>query len=310
MKKIALYIMVIYTHLWVGCLVAQQEMILTKYTYNSLLFNPAYAGSHGYGQGTAILQYRNQWIGLEGAPTTYLIAGEASVAKDKVGVGLSIGRERIGIDSRTDIAASYAYRTELGKGSLSAGIRTSFSQYRSDFSGIVNVEMNDPVYINPDARFGFFAVGAGLYYNAENAYIGISIPAATVISGSQGSSFSTRHLYMHAGMMLGNDYGTIQTEPSFLLAYQHAAPLQITLGLNLWYKQQFAIGGHFRSQDAFALSSEMFLQQQYRIAIAYDFTISDIQRFSDGTFEVMMAYHFYKKPDIKRIKHLRHGGRF
>ena len=307
MKKKSIFSILIGMHCFAGILNCQQEIILTKYNYNAILFNPAYAGSHGFGQGTALLQYRGQWIGFEGAPSTYLLAGEASIFDDRVGVGLSIGRENIGIESRTDIAGNYAYRTEIGNGSLAVGIRSSYSRYRSDFSGLVNVEKNDPIYNKPDAGFGLFAVGAGLYYNAENAYIGIAVPAAAVVSGSQGSSFSTRHMYMHAGMMMGNELSTINVEPSALIAYQKAAPLQITLGLNLWYKQLFAIGGHFRSQDAFALSSEIFLLQQYRIAMAYDFTISDLQRFSDGTLEVMMAYHFYKKPDIKRI---RHGGKF
>ena len=40
---------------------SQQEILLTKYTYNSLFFNPAYAGSHGESIGTANVQYRNQW---------------------------------------------------------------------------------------------------------------------------------------------------------------------------------------------------------------------------------------------------------
>lgn len=288
----------------------QQEIILTKYMYNAVLFNPAYAGSHGYGQGTVLAQYRNQWIGLPGAPSTILMAGEVSLAKDKVGLGISLGKESIGIDARTDIAVNYSYQVELGKGRLGAGLRGSLSQYQSDFSGLIHVESNDPVYAQPEARFSLFAVGAGLYYNTENAYAGISIPAISVIRSTNGGTFGARHMYFHAGMMMGNENGIINAEPSVLLSYQRAAPLQLTLGLNLWYDQKYAVGAHFRSQDALALSAEVFLQQRYRLSLAYDFTISDIQKYSDGTLELMMAYHFYRKPEIKRIKSLRYGGRF
>ena len=288
----------------------QQEIILTKYMYNAVLFNPAYAGSHGYGQGTLLAQYRNQWIGLPGAPSTILMAGEVSLAKDKVGLGISLGKESIGIDARTDIALNYAYQVELGKGRLGAGLRASWSQYQSDFSGLINVESNDPVYAQPEARFSLFAVGAGVYYNTENAYVGLSIPAAAVVSSTNGGTFGARHMYFHTGMMMGNENGIINVEPSLLLSYQKAAPLQLTLGLNLWYDQKYAVGAHFRSQDALALSAEVFLQQRYRLSLAYDFTISDIQKYSDGTLELMMAYHFYRKPEIKRIKSLRYGGRF
>lgn len=289
---------------------SQQEIILTKYTYNAILFNPAYAGSHGFGQGTVLAQYRNQWIGLEGAPNTILIAGETSLARDRIGLGLSISKESLGIDSRTDIAMNYAYQIELGKGRLGAGIRASLSQYRSNFSGLIHVESNDPVYAQPEARFSLFAVGAGVYYNTENAYMGLSIPAAAVVSSTNGGTFGSRHIYFHAGMMMGNENATINVELSVLMAYQKAAPLQMTIGLNVWYDQKYAVGAHFRSQDAIALSAEVFLQDQYRFSLAYDFTISDLQKYSDGTVELMMAYHFYRKPEIKRIKHIRYGGRF
>ena len=288
----------------------QQEIILTKYTYNALMFNPAYAGSHGFGAGTAILQYRNQWLGLKGAPTTALMAVETSLTNDRVGLGVTLGRESVGIDTRNDLSINYAYQIELGKGHLGVGFRTSWSQYLSNFSGLVNVDKNDPIYAQPEVKISLFAVGAGLYYNTQNAYVGIAIPTATVLESTNNGTFGSRHIYFHTGMMMGNENATLNAEPSILLAYEKAAPLQITLGLNIWYNQKYALGAHFRSQDAFALSAEVFLQEHYRFSLAYDFTISELQKYSNGTLELMMAYHFYRKPQIKRIKHIRYGGRF
>ena len=47
---------------------AQQDPQYTQYMYNMNVINPAYAGSvEGIGVG---MLYRNQWEGLEGAPTT------------------------------------------------------------------------------------------------------------------------------------------------------------------------------------------------------------------------------------------------
>ncbi|MGB4838461.1 MAG: PorP/SprF family type IX secretion system membrane protein [Saprospiraceae bacterium] len=289
---------------------AQQEIILTKYTYNALLFNPAYAGSHGFGGGTAILQYRNQWLGLKGAPTTILAAAESSFADDRIGLGFTVGRESVGIDTRNDLSINYAYQMELGKGHLCVGFRTSWSQYLSNFSGLVNVDINDPVYAQPEVTISLFAVGAGMYYNTRNAYVGIAIPAVKVVESTSNGTFGSRHIYFHTGMMMGDENATINVEPSVLMAYQKAAPIQMTLGLNVWYDQKYAIGAYIRSQDAFALSTEVFLQEHYRFSLAYDFTISDLQKYSNGTVELMMAYHFYTKPEIKRIKNIRYGGRF
>ncbi|MBK8516260.1 MAG: hypothetical protein IPL55_08220 [Saprospiraceae bacterium] len=76
----------------------------------------------------------------------------------------------------------------------------------------------------------------------------------------------------------------------------------MTLGLNVWYDQKYAIGAYIRSQDAFALSTEVFLQEHYRFSLAYDFTISDLQNTATVLIELMMAYHFYTKPEIKKSK--------
>lgn len=289
---------------------AQQEIILTKYTFTSLLFNPAYAGSAGYEQGSVLMQFRNQWIGFKGAPTTFLAGGEMSLANDKVGVGIMMGRESIGIDSRTEISTNYAYRVEIGNGNLALGIRAAWSFYQSNFSDVINIEINDPIFDRPNANYHLFSVGSGLYYNTENFYAGISIPSLSVLSGQNGNSFKTKHFYAHVGTMLGNDGSLLKLEPSFLFSYQKAAPLQMTLGINLWIDGRFAIGGHLRTQDALAVSAETFLLDKLRISAAYDFTTSDIQNASAGTLEFMIGYYLYRKPEGKKVRHIRHGGRF
>ena len=291
-------------------IIAQQEIILTKYTFSSLLFNPAYAGSAGYGQGSFLLQYRNQWIGFKGAPTTFLAGGEMSIAKDKVGVGVMMGRESIGIDARTEIGTNYAYRVELGNGTLALGIRAAWSFYQSNFSDINNIEVNDPVFDRPNANYHLFSVGTGLYYNTENFYAGVAIPSLSVLGGKNGNSLKTRHIYAHMGTMLGNEGSFLKLEPSFLFSYQKAAPLQMTVGLNLWIDGRFAIGGHLRTQDAIAVSAEVFLLETLRMSAAFDFTTSNIQNASTGTLEFMIGYYLFRKPEGKRVRHIRHGGRF
>ena len=47
---------------------AQQDPMFTKYMFNTLIYNPAYAGTKDH---LSIgLLHRDQWVKLEGAPTT------------------------------------------------------------------------------------------------------------------------------------------------------------------------------------------------------------------------------------------------
>lgn len=288
---------------------AQQEIILSKYTFNSLFFNPAYTGSHGWDEGSVILHYRNQWLGLEGAPTTILAGGELSMFEDRVGIGLTLAKESIGVENRIDIGTNYAYRIDLGNGSLAGGLRIGGSFYDSDFSKLVNIESPDPIY-GTDISYRVFTTGVGLYYDREDFYLGAAIPSLVAIGNDPGTAYHERHYYLHTGIMVGDEYSTIRLEPSLLLKYQKAAPIQITLGLNAWLTSSIAIGGHWRSSDALALSAELLLDQQYRFAIAYDFTTSELRQDSNGSLELMLGYNFNRSPETERIRNIRHGGRF
>ena len=48
--------------------IAQQDPHYTQYMFNTMSINPAYAGSTGSLQ--ALLLYRSQWVGVDGAPET------------------------------------------------------------------------------------------------------------------------------------------------------------------------------------------------------------------------------------------------
>lgn len=288
---------------------AQQDIILSKYTYNPMFFNPAYAGSNGWYEGTTQLHYRNQWLGIDGAPTTLLAAGEISLNDERVGLGASISSETIGVDRRVDLGINYAYRIRLETGFLAGGLRAGASLYRSNFSNIEHVQTGD-IYDNNNVAYQVFTTGAGLYYNQEQLYIGVSVPSIYAITNAPGKTFKQRHFYLHAGGVIGGNNDDLNLEPSILLKYQKAAPLQITLGANLWYRQKFAIGGHWRSSDAFALSTEFIWNEDTKIGASYDFTYSDLRGESNGTLELLLGYRFFTKSKSERQHREWFGGRF
>mgnify|MGYP002382855812 CR=1 FL=1 len=104
-------------------LVAQQEQQYTQFMYNKLGLNPGYAGSTDAGCLTAI--YRKQWIGLDGSPSTQMLSYNTPMLNKRVGVGLSLLRNSIGIENRITLEGTYAYRIQVGRGTLGIGIMAS-----------------------------------------------------------------------------------------------------------------------------------------------------------------------------------------
>ena len=88
---------------------AQQEHQYTQFMYNKLPINPAYSGARGVPSVTAI--YRNQWMGFEGAPKSVLASFNSPFLTKRVGIGVTISHNQIGLDK--DFAGSMAYSYDL-----------------------------------------------------------------------------------------------------------------------------------------------------------------------------------------------------
>ena len=100
---------------------AQQDAMFTKYMFNSLVFNPAYAGAkdHLY---IGVL-YRSQWAGIEDAPETQSFTLHTPLKNNRIGLGIHAVNDKAGPISNTSASMSYAYRISIGEGKTVYGIK-------------------------------------------------------------------------------------------------------------------------------------------------------------------------------------------
>ncbi|MEO8732734.1 MAG: type IX secretion system membrane protein PorP/SprF, partial [Flavobacteriales bacterium] len=64
---------------------AQQDPLYSQYMFNTLAFNPAYAGSADVF--TAMALSRNQWVGFDGAPATQTLSLNSPLPGGKLALG-------------------------------------------------------------------------------------------------------------------------------------------------------------------------------------------------------------------------------
>lgn len=277
----------------------QQDPMFTKYMFNSLLFNPAYAGSQGYWDINAT--YRRQWLSLEGAPTTFL--GAVDGAFNSTGLGFTLFHDQIGIDRRTDFSLNYAYHIRTTEGKLSLGIKAGGALFSTDFSRL-EIAPGDPVYQTDESSLNPFA-GFGLYYFSDNLTFGISSPTLITIDvnkNDRSTDFLKPHVYINIGTkFLLSD--KVELRPSVLGSFQRAAPPQIHLNLTALFSNRFAIGLSYRSGDALNANAVVYVNDRFRIGVAYDYTLSKLKAFNNGSFELMFGYSFGK--NIRKIQGVR-----
>ena len=90
MKKILYtYIILVSSILFTKNILGQQLPINTNYVLNNYAYNPAVAGSKPHA--VASLNYRNQWVGFDDAPKTYMLSLHSPIGKQKkVAIGTLI----------------------------------------------------------------------------------------------------------------------------------------------------------------------------------------------------------------------------
>jgi type IX secretion system PorP/SprF family membrane protein len=159
-------------------LIAQQQQMYTQFMFNKLSFNPAYAGNETYMTGTLI--YRDQWHGFPGAPQAQLLSLNLPRFGKRVGLGLNLERQTIGVTQKITYQGMYAYKFDMGEGTLSMGISASGRRYNIDFSDptlyAVQGIAEDPSIKDLIVNRNVFNAGFGIYYNTPQFYIGAAIP--------------------------------------------------------------------------------------------------------------------------------------
>jgi type IX secretion system PorP/SprF family membrane protein len=298
--------------------VAQQDPMFTKYMFNSLNVNPGYAGSNEHM--TLNLIHRSQWVGVKGAPTTQSFNIHTPLRNERVGVGLSAINDKIGPVGTLDLNVSYAYRIPIGNSKLSVGMQAGMQNYRSDWTKLSLETGQDPTFANNINKV-LPNFGAGVYFYNKHFYAGAGVPRIVEYDLRDPNAVSSpiyaqtyRHFYgtIGAALPLGGDH--LIFKPSAMIksagafskfrkekAFQSiGAPTELDVDLSMFFHQTLWLGTAYRtaierkesSHDSFDVWVSYFMKNGMRIGAAYDYTLTDIQRVSNGSFEIMLGYEF------------------
>ncbi len=268
----------------------QQEFMVTNYMYNGLALNPAYAGVHG-GISTSFL-LREQWVGIDGAPSTQLASIHSPINHRPISLGALVYYDKIGPSSEFGTYLSYAYRIPLtGSLKLSMGLQMTGQNYK------INYDLNDnnlsvPDYLGSisELKWNF---GAGLLVHNDRFYLGAAIPQMLdkkLDVNDPDGQFATlvRHYYISSGYAF--DVGpNLVVKPNVLLKAVQNAPLQIDLNANVLIMNKVWAGISYRSLDSFDGLLSLQVNPQLQIGYSVDITQTEIDA---PSHEIMVNYIF------------------
>ena len=291
MKRIVFLCVILFCVL---SLSAQQDPQFSQNMFNKLANNPGYAGSTS-GISTSVL-HRSQWMGFDdegAAASTQNFSVDAEVPILNGGVGLNIVKDNIASFSNLGIQASYAYRTQLGFGQIGMGM--SVGMYQSGLNGgaLLPSQAGDPVIPTGDVNGSKLDIGAGVYFNNQNMYIGLSSAHMTepTIEWSDGQSFNlARHYFLISGYNYEIN-SQFSLHPSIYLKHDGATS-QLDINTNLIYNNKMWSGVSYRVDEGVIILAGMDINENLRFGVGYDVTIVNPM---SNSFEFMLGYNFKVK---------------
>ncbi len=281
------------------CATGQQDPQFTQYMYNTVNVNSAYAGSRGHFAITGI--HRSQWVGINGAPTSQTLSLDTPVGKN-VGLALAFANDNIGPAEEFYFDANFSYSIKASETyKLSFGIKGGGRLFSIDWAR-GNAQDQDDFLQNINGRF-FPTVGAGVYFHGEKSYLGLSVP--NFLSNDhyddiqQSLAAERLHIFLIGGLIFDLSKNT-KFKPAFLFKYVNGAPLIFDLSANFMFYDRFRIGASYRWDDSFSGLAGFQITPGILIGYAYDYTTTELQRFTTGSHEIMLRFEL--KSEEKKIK--------
>jgi type IX secretion system PorP/SprF family membrane protein len=282
---------------------AQQLPQFTQYMFNTISVNPAYAGSR---ETLSIVGlHRSQWVGIEGAPSTQTLSIHSPLRNEKIGLGLSFIKDELGYENFSYLYGDFSYTIQTGdKARLAFGLKAGFTQYSLD-----NEFRNDPS-ISPDqVIFGIENrwspnIGAGVYWHTNRWYLGLSAPRIlnTNLNRNEGFEALERISYYFTGGYVLDLSENTKFKPAFLVKATNGAPVSYDLTANFLFYEKFWLGGSYRiNESAAALGAiaDFQVSKQIRIGYAYEYPLSDLNAYTDGTHEIIVMFELFKEQRVK-----------
>jgi type IX secretion system PorP/SprF family membrane protein len=290
-----------------GDVSAQTEPMYSQYMFNMLSINPAYAGNR---EALSLNTFhRSQWVGLPGAPRTTSVSIDGAINDNRIGLGLQLYDDRLGVERATGANTMVSARIHLSdRAVLSGGLMVGMMNYRANLMQVSNRITQDDRVFGQNYEKWMPTVGAGIFYNTDHFYAGISVPNVlrsrlsdfdVIASGIQMAN--DFHVFVNLGMMvnMGED---VKVKPSLMLKSASGAPYEADINLNIWLKDMFGIGASYRTGDAVIGMVEMQATKQFRIGYAYDMTLSELKAFNSGSHELMLRFEFSRKQGYKSTR--------
>ena len=285
------------------------QLLLAQYTsfnlypVNPLIINPAFTGVHGRSE--VLLNYRQQWLGIEDAPTVSTFLFDKALSP-QISLGLQAKRTEQGAIHTNQGNLLFAYRVLLGERSslnfgLAGGISSTGLSRNSTYNpadpAIQSLPIGD---IRPDLRFG-----TNLYFRGFN--LGISFTEMIPNRPFGGILADEADLKFYENYIVNLDYKfdfnsmPFAIQPFGIYYQDKYLGVHYEAGTILHYDDLVYLGGLYRQGYGAGIVAGLHFKD-FRLGYGYELASSMVNQIGQGSHEVQLSFRFGKKTTAKKTE--------
>lgn len=305
MKKIVL----LYTLLLLSVAGLAQQQTQSSFNYlNGFNINKSYAGKDACSQ--IFLQHKNQWVGVEDAPTNLSLQAHTQLPKH-FGLGLSVNNWSAGLLSEFDAAIAVAKHFSLSKNFvLSPSFNVGYSRFSFNADDVVAFDSDSYLNQSRTASNSFYA-DFGLLATYKRLEVGISLPKLLNTDNSFDiadvdptynveSYFKAHAAYDYAL----NDAWDIKPMLVYRTIPSNGDMLDAVAAVD--YKNTVGVAIGYRTNSGLLASANIEVKNIVTIGYAYDAGMQQLAGISSGSHEILLGIKFCKASKDEEVEEEQH----
>lgn len=267
----------------------QLEPGYAMYRFNPQVIAPSHAGSTSTGE--LIFMNRQQWLGIEGSPSTYIFSGNFKIGKQS-GIGANGMLDQFGPTKITSLSVDYAYHAKLTeKWVLSSGFRLGYTNLALNFNETNLYDQGDPNYVNRSIYT--FNMGWGIKI-AKGDGLFISVSQPRISKYDLGPGFKDVALFYG---MIGTKVEanpTISIYPSALFRVGAGVPVSWDANVLVNFSGKIDIGSNYRYQDSWGVRTGFKVSKSLYVGYVFEMPTTQASRVNLQSHEIALRYSLKK----------------
>ena len=279
---------------------AQQDAQFTQYMYNTIIINPAYAGSRGALSIFAL--HRTQWVGLDGAPVTNTFSVNTPIENSNLGIGVSLLNDKIGPTNENNLSADVSYTIHTSETfKLSFGVKATANIFNLDINNLNPVVQDDPQFhnLNNVVSPNF---GAGVYFHSDKTYVGFSVPnfiEKRLYDDNSVSVYKQKATYYLIAGHVFDLSSSVKFKPSILSKMVMGAPFETDFSASFLFNEKFVLGVSYRWNGTVSAMAGFKISDQLYIGYGYDLETTKLANYNSGSHEIFLRFELLN--NYKRV---------